>query len=225
MVNLLQVNVSKELRFDCLPSKTREAFSFFSKSTFISNEWYLAGGTALALQAGHRRSVDLDFFTQGHSFQEDQLERSLFATKKWRTTLREHGTLYGEFCGAKVSFIAYPFFIPSKRRLKVGSIQILTKEDIAVMKIMAISQRGRKRDFIDLYWYCKNIEPLVSVLKRALKQFPSQEENLPHFLKSLVYFRDSESDPMPRLLFSVSWKTVKTFFVKEVRNAAKEFLL
>jgi hypothetical protein len=224
MVDRIQVIPFEDLHLECLPPKTRRALRFFSEANIVRAQWYLAGGTALALQAGHRQSVDLDFFTQQGSFKEAHLERALLVTKKWRTTLRESGTLYGEFDGAKMSFIAYPFFLPSRFRLNVGSVHMLTKEDIAVMKIIAISQRGRKRDFVDLYWYCKNVEPLISLLKRAPKQYPGQEANLPHFLKSLVYFSDADEDPMPRMFTPVSWRTVKQFFVKEVRSAVHELL-
>jgi predicted nucleotidyltransferase component of viral defense system len=209
---------------ECLPSKTRKALRFFSTSSIVNRDWYLAGGTALTLQAGHRRSVDLDFFTSKDSFNESAFERKLLRTKKWQTTLRETGTLYGEYDGAKMSFIAYPFFHPSLDRFNVGSVQVLTQEDIAVMKVIAVSQRGRKRDFIDLHWYCTHVESLTSLLKRAPKQYPGQEENVPHFLKSLVYFEDAESDPMPQMTYSVSWNSVKKFFRSEVRAAARELL-
>lgn len=208
----------------CLPKQTQKALAFFSSTKIISRDWYLAGGTAFALQSGHRRSVDLDFFTPKSRFRETTLERLLFQTGKWHTTFIESGTVYGEFDGAKMSFIAYPFFIPSKKRFCVGSVQLLTKEDIAVMKIIATSQRGRKRDFVDLYWYCRHVEPLASLLRRAPAQYPGQEQNLPHFLKSLVYFEDAEADPMPVVYFQTSWRIVKAFFLKEVPRVAKELL-
>lgn len=120
-----------------------------------------------------------------------------------------------------MSFIAYPFFRPGRIKIPFGTIKILTKEDIAVMKVIAVSQRGRKRDFVDLYWYCTHVESLASLLKRAPKQYPGQEHNLPHFFKSLVYFADAEEDPDAGMRFSVSWRTVKTFFLKETPKAMK----
>lgn len=224
MVARTQIRELENPHIECLPKQSQAALRFLSTSQSLSDDWYLAGGTALALQAGHRRSVDLDFFTQKGSFKEDILERRLVATQKWKTSFREEGTLYGELMQAKVSFIAYPFFLPSRTRLRIGSVRLLTKEDIAVMKIIAVSQRGRKRDFVDLYWYCRNVEPLASLLKRAPQQYPGQEENMPHFLKSLVYFDDAESDPMPTLYFQTSWKAIKAFFRKEVTSIAKEIL-
>lgn len=187
-------------------------------------DWYLAGGTALALQVGHRQSVDLDFFTPRRSFQEVILERSLFNTKQWTTSFREKGTIYGALFGAKMSFIAYPFFKPSNYFLQCGQVKILESYDVAAMKIIAISQRGRKRDFIDLYWHCLNKEPLVKIIKRAVNQYPGQEENINHILRSLTYFTDAEEDPMPPLFFNATWRGIKEYFKKEAPQIAKEFL-
>ena len=109
----------------------------------------------MALQVGHRQSVDLDFFTEKPEFDETGLERELLKTGQWETTYRQKGTLYGKLLNAKVSFIAYPFFTASKIMLKYGFLNILLPQDIAAMKIVAISQRGRKRDFVDLYYLVK----------------------------------------------------------------------
>ena len=91
------------------------------------------------------------------------------------------------------------------------------------MKIVAISQRGRKRDFFDLYWYCINREPLGTIIRRAIRQYPGQERNIHHILKSLVYFEDAEHDPMPQLFFKVSWQQVKAFFRHEAPALIQEF--
>ncbi len=216
---------SKKLFLDCLPTKTKRAFLFSNTlPLFESASWYLAGGTALALQVGHRQSLDLDFFTTEAAFSETAVEAELLATGKWSTGFRERGTIYGKFMDAKMSLIAYPFFIPSPQILRCGTIRILVPSDIASMKIVAISQRGRKRDFVDLYWYCNNRESLISVISRAITQYPGQEDNLPHILKSLTYFADAEEDPMPELLFSITWAAVKKYFQKEVPRITREIL-
>lgn len=105
---------SNELHFEVLPTDTKRALETFSEmSLFRGGGWYLAGGTALALQVGHRQSVDLDFFTQESDFDRLALEGVLLKTGNWNTTSATAGTLYGEYAGAKVSFIAYPFFLTS----------------------------------------------------------------------------------------------------------------
>lgn len=215
----------ENLHFNRLPPATAKAFKKCSSESFFSaSDWYLAGGTALALQVGHRESVDLDFFTSRKKFDEVSVERELLAIGGWETTFREAGTVYGVFSGAKMSLISYPFFVPEKPFLQCGSVHILQPEDIAVMKIIAISQRGRKRDFIDLYWYAHNREPIGAVLRRVVAQYPGQNHNIPHFIKSLTYFADAESDPMPNLFFTVTWNEVKKFFQAETVKAARELL-
>lgn len=208
--------------FQALPAETKRALESFSEMPlFRTGGWYLAGGTALALQVGHRQSVDLDFFTPKKEFDELKLERTLENTGKWNTTSADSGTLYGEYRHAKASFIAYPFFVSSGKYARFGTIKILLPEDIAVMKIIAVSQRCRKRDFIDLYWYTHNREPLADVLNRVQKHYPNKNLNIPHFIKSLNFFADADNDPMPTLFFDATWEEIKKYFRAEVPKIAK----
>ena len=92
------------------------------------------------------------------------------------------------------------------------------------MKIIAISQRGRKRDFFDLYWCAHNIEPLEKTIKRLKIQYPSVAHNYHHILKALVYFVDAESDPEPIIYFDATWKKVKSFFTKEIPIIADKIM-
>lgn len=223
-LSLKQANLA-DLHLDKLPSRTKNAFLYLAKLPLLKDtDWYLAGGTALALQVGHRKSLDLDFFIPKVEFDTTKLVRALTATANWETTYQEKGTLYGKLKKAKVSFIAYPFFQTSPERLAFGNIRLLVPADIAVMKIIAMSQRGRKRDFVDLYWYARHREPLLAVVKRTPGQYPGQERNLPHIIKSLTYFDDADSDPMPELYFNASWKSIKIFFQKEARQIAEKLL-
>ncbi|MCL5781999.1 MAG: nucleotidyl transferase AbiEii/AbiGii toxin family protein [Patescibacteria group bacterium] len=212
-----------DLHFDILPKSTRSALEYLSLQEWLKDSnWYLAGGTALALQVGHRQSVDLDFFTIDRDFNNDQLLQNFFDNKDWKTDINSKGTVYGELMNAKVSFIAYPFFLPSEERVLFGFIRILIPNDIAVMKVVAISQRGRKRDFIDLYWLMNNGQDLESVIRRLGKQYPSVAHDYHHILKSLVYFNDAEGDPMPELRFRVKWEDVKKYFESKVPAVAKK---
>lgn len=84
------------------------------------------------------------------------------------------------------------------------------------MKVIAVSQRGRKRDFFDLYWCAHNIESLENLIKRLKAQYPSVAHDYHHILKSLVYFDDAENDPEPEINFPIDWERVKEFFRQEV---------
>lgn len=212
-------------RYKTLPRRTKKALDFLSQQAWIKKSaWYLAGGTALALQTGNRKSLDLDFFTEKQSFDGKKLITHFIDNNYWKTSVEEENTIYGELFKAKVSFIAYPFFIPKQTPLRHGFIRVLHKTDIAVMKIIAISQRGRKRDFFDLYWCAHNIEPLEKIIKRLKVQYPSIAHDYHHILKSMVYFVDAESDPEPEIYFDVNWKKIKKFFTKEIPTIAKRII-
>ena len=101
---------------------------------------------------------------------------------------------------------------------------MLNKIDVAVMKIIAISQRGRKRDFFDLYWCAKNIEALENIIRRLKTQYPSVAHDYHHILKSLMYFNDAENDPEPTIFFKATWLEIKRFFRKEIPKITKTLL-
>lgn len=210
---------------DTIPSEAKKAFIFLSEQSWLDEgDWYLAGGTALAVQAGHRKSVDLDFFSMEKDFDNLELLSNFLENTNWITTVNKKNTIYGELFKARVSFIAYPFFIPKQEPIRYGSLKILQPIDIAVMKIVAISQRGRKRDFFDVYWCAINIEPLENIIKRLPVQYPSVAHNFHHILKSLVYFSDAESDPEPEIYFEANWKEVKGFFKKEISMIVEKII-
>lgn len=210
---------------DALPKETLEALDALAVLSWLKDSpWYLAGGTALTLSVGHRSSVDLDFFTQEKSFSIVSMTERL-AMPEWTTDILKENTVYGRLHGAQVSFIAYPFFVPLAPKLRYGNVAVLAPEDIVVMKIIAVSQRGRKRDFIDLFWYCANRESLKEVMRRLPDQYPSVAHDYHHILKSLVYFADANEDPMPDLRFKTDWESIKSYFLSEVPKVMKSLVL
>lgn len=222
----MAINAKKQINFhfESLPRATKNALDFLAGQAWLKNtKWYLAGGTALALSTGVRKSVDLDFFTSVAKFRTESVVLNL-KNSAWKTTLEEPNTLYGTLLRAKISFIANSSFVPRQEMLRYRNIKILQPRDIAVMKIIAISQRGRKRDFFDLYWCANNLEPLENLIKRLKTQYPSAIPDYNHILKSLVFFEDAENDPEPELNMKVSWKSVKSFFIKEVPRATKNLI-
>ncbi len=216
--------MSKTLIFSHLPKNTHKAFEKMAEQSWLKEDgWYLAGGTALSLQCDHRVSVDLDFFTTSGDFNIEHIISSL-TPLGWITTLSEKGTLYGELEGAKISFISYPYFVPKKMFIQYKSVSVLDSSDIAVMKIVAISQRGKKRDFFDLYWYIINCESLLDILQRVKAQYPDSKHNYHHIIKSLTYFEESEDDPDPQIFFDATWEQVKQYFRNAIPDVADKLL-
>jgi len=209
---------------EVLTPETKRALGCLSEIRWLKRSgWYLAGGTALALEAGHRQSVDLDFFNPRANVGVRTVIKRL-PKDNWETDILREDTLYGKLFDAKVSFIAYPFFIPRETPRWYGAVRVLRPHDIAVMKILAVSQRGRKRDFVDLYWYVSEQESLLEVLQALPLQYPTFAHNYHHILKSLMYFSDAEDDPMPKLFFKADWRTIKTYFRREVPRVTKKLL-
>lgn len=214
-----------KLHFDILPKETKKALDFLSAQKWLEKtDWYLAGGTALALQVGHRKSVDLDFFTKLPRFDNIDLLDRISSDGNLEIELNKDNTIFAKLLGAKISFISYPFFLPQQNFVNYGAVKILLPIDVAVMKVVAISQRGRKRDFFDLYWCARNLESLEDVIKRLPAQYPSVAHDYHHILKSMMYFEDAESDPEPIIFFQTDWKEVKNFFKKEIPIIAKRVM-
>lgn len=203
--------------YESLPVATQNALRALSGLEWIPEEgWYLAGGTALALHTGNRTSYDLDFFLPQKTFDTKKFLHHFTDNPDWETQIEDTGTIYGILLDTKASFIAYPFFVPKQPPSLHGKIPVLKPIDIAVMKIIAISQRGKKRDFYDLYWCAHYVESLQQIIERLPVQYPSVAHDYHHLLKALVYFQDAESDPDPDIQFTAQWDEIKKFFVHEI---------
>jgi hypothetical protein len=174
--------------------------------------FYLAGGTGLALHLGHRRSVDLDFFTS-ETFNEDSLLKKVQTLRKFSLVAKEPGTLHAQIGGTKVSFLAYayPLLFPCEAFLDV---KVADPRDIACMKVSAIASRGTKREFIDLHAVAQPYG-LPQILAWFMEKFASAHYSAVHLLKSLTYFDDTEKDPAPNMLVPLAWEEVKQFFIRE----------
>jgi predicted nucleotidyltransferase component of viral defense system len=181
----------------------------------ILRDFYLAGGTALALYLGHRRSVDLDFFS-AQPFNEDSLIAELGRLEEVAVISKSPRTVYLHIAGTKVSFIGYqyPLLFPLA---EFTGLAVADVQDIACMKLSALASRGSRRDFIDLYAVSQQ-HSIAHLLDLFQQKFAPANYNLLHVRKSLTYFADAEQEPMPDMLVPFSWKEVKQYFMDEARN-------
>src|ERR1043165_1813504 len=139
---------------EILAQPTRNLFDKLSSYPWLS-ESYLAGGTALALRLGHRMSVDLDFFGTV-LFEESILIEKLSQVGKLEIFQKAMHSATGSIDGVKFSFLGYTYPLQNKST-ELKGIAIASIEDIACMKLDALSSRGTKRDFVDVYFICKKI--------------------------------------------------------------------
>jgi len=190
-------------------------------SSFVSwkNDFYLAGGTGLALQIGHRDSIDFDFFSS-NSFDPNKLiERllAIFGHKSFTVTQIEKNTLSILLNSEiKISFMTYDYPLLNSL-IQTEFLNISSIPDIACMKLSAIMQRSALKDYADLYEIMK-IYSLEQLLLFAKKKYPMIDSTV--ILKSLSYLEDIIDEPliykdeklMPSLI------KLKQFFQNEVKK-------
>lgn len=168
------------------------------------SDFRLVGGTALALQYGHRKSIDLDFFGK-RKFDSINFEVALSGFTSIRIV---NNTAYIKqyfINETKVDFVQYPYNWIDDAIIEDGAI-LATSKDIAAMKLSAITNRGSKKDFIDLFQLLK-IYSLKEMVNFYSQKYPDGSEFL--VLKSLNYFHDAEKDEMPTMFENTTWEEVK----------------
>ena len=173
----------------------------------------LVGGTALALQYGHRSSVDLDFF----GTIEDEAELI-------KDTLRKYGKLViikesrnikiYQLDDVKVDIVNYHYPWIDVPIFENG-ISLASPPDIAAMKVNAIEGRGTKKDFIDMYFLLQHYS-LKEILTFYQNKYP--ENSIFRALMSLSYFDDAEEQFMPKMFAHVSWEDMKTYILAQVEH-------
>lgn len=207
-----------------LPKKSKESLALLGKSNLLKNG-YLAGGTALALQIGHRISVDFDFFTQSRFDVKDLSRKLKKANIDFSLERLAENTILGSVGKTKFSLFFYDYPLIDKTT-PYSNVSIVSLKDIAAMKLLAISDRGTKRDFIDLYFLTKKekVFPLEDVFAFYDEKFEVLRQNKVHLFRSLVYFKDAEATDMPKMLKEVKWKDVKKFFEQEVKYLMRQLL-
>ena len=200
---------------EIISKKTKANLEILIKEAMLKN-FYLAGGTGAALQLKHRVSLDLDFFTN-KDIDTKTLIQKIKTQGKYSIERETENTLIGIFNGARVSFLKYDY--PLLFDLKqIRGIKIADLRDIGCMKIDAVSSRGMKRDFVDLFFICRETISLEKLLSLFKKKYNSVNYNMLHILKSLAYFEDAENNPMPKMIVPASWQEVKSFFKEEIKK-------
>lgn len=208
----------KKIFWNILDRHQQETLKTLSGYSKI-NDFYLGGGTGLALQIGHRKSLDFDFFSKRNKlFIEDRKKIKNYLKTKGKIKLLQDkdNILDLIFNNIHVSFFYYPYPLV-KSLSSVKKILFPSIEDIGLMKISAIASRGSKKDFIDVYFICKKI-PLEKLFLLGRKKFIDVYDFQITVLKALTYFADAENEKIPKMMYPIGWSEVKSFFVKTSKN-------
>ena len=189
------------------------------KLAAFKTQFYLAGGTALALQIGHRDSLDFDFFSREEIDTVklfDQINE-IFAGSEIIKTQEERNTLSVNIGQVKFSFLTYPYELVDKL-VEAEFFNLASIKDIACMKLSAITSRSALKDYVDLYFILEQYK-LEELLNSCKNKFPQLDIGL--VLKSLVYFDDIVEEP---IIFKEGNAASLYEIQQSLKNEVREYL-
>jgi len=214
------------LHWEALTDETRVLYQLVSNLPFIS-QYYLAGGTGLALQIGHRFSADLDFFSDLPDAVGEDHRKVILNILKDDPSLQiiwdKEGSFVANWRNVGVSFFRldqHPLINPP---IIFDKIRCAAPEEIGAMKLAAILSRGTRKDYVDLYFILQQ-QRLMDLFEIAAKKYPYHEAFPAFAVRALAYFDDAESDPMPRMIKEVTWDKVKAYLDKQAMDVGRKQL-
>lgn len=175
-------------------------------------ETRLVGGTALALQYGHRQSIDLDFFGR---LPQDKDELIQMASQEGQVSVHNRSNLILQTVidGVKVDFVDYSRYAWIDEPIQGDGFVLASDKDIAAMKVNAIIGRGTRKDFIDLYVLLQHYS-LTEIMGFYKQKYPEYSEY--RAILSMTYFEDAEMQDMPKMFIKTPWDEMKKSIVKAV---------
>lgn len=183
------------LHTNTVTSKVLELIKQLQESKTLE-DFFLVGGTGLALQLGHRTSVDIDLFTR-KDFNEEELLQKLETDFSFQMDMIENNTLRGAIRDIKIDLLAHKYTLLDPIKTYDG-IRIASIQDIAAMKLNAISIDGtRVKDFIDVYFLLDQMS-VKDLLDCYGKKYSLR--NPMHVLKSMQYFEDVDIADWPVMI-------------------------
>ncbi|NOZ34213.1 MAG: nucleotidyl transferase AbiEii/AbiGii toxin family protein [Chlorobi bacterium] len=191
------------------------------QSDKVFQNFHLAGGTSLALQTGHRKSVDLDLFSLT-DFNVNFLLEHLENVYNFKMNYSATNTLSGSIHTTKIDFISHKYPLVDSV-FKEENVRLYSVKDIAAMKLNAIAGNGtRIKDFIDVFFILKtySIEEVLSFYK-----IKYNSRNTFHILKSLVYFEDVDLSNWPEMILreNISFEEIKHLISSRVKQYSQKF--
>ena len=186
------------------------------QSLRILSEMRLVGGTSLALQIGHRKSIDIDLFGNLSAPYENLIDelKTLGEVIPLKNSKNIHSLLINNI---KVDIVNYEYEWLSNKII-IDNIHLATIQDIAAMKLNAIIGRGSKKDFIDLFFILKDYS-LATLMEFYSKKYHDGSTFL--VLKCLTYFEDADSEEMPFMFKNITWQAVK----ENIKKAHASYML
>ncbi len=190
----------------------------------FARRFYLAGGTALTLQLGHRVSIDLDFFSTTDELWEPSRQEIIGALQEhFDLTIVEDvfGNLLINIEGNFVGFFSYSYALLAPT-VTVEGVALAGLLDIGLMKLDAIADRGARKDFYDLMFITQHI-PLEEILEQAKVKYPYVRDFGMMALTALVDFESADRDVSIESFPPVTWNEVKAFCTSEAHRIGRQW--
>lgn len=200
-------------------SITRETLDLLKSLTSenLLTDFLLVGGTALALQIGHRKSIDLDFFSLS-AFDSNQIQNLLINKYQFQIDYQAENTILGYINDVKIDFISHQY-PPLAKTENIEGLRLANLKDIGAMKLNAICNRGSKKDFVDIFFLMDNFS-LGELIHFYQKKY--NQTNSIMVLKSILFFDDAELEPDPIYLSKqIAWEEVKEKITSEAKKLFK----
>lgn len=152
------------------------------------NNFYLVGGTAIALQLGHRRSIDFDLFSS-QRIDQRKIRNLVVKNNRIHSTVIDDQDEYTIIVdNVKLTFLHYPFKIKPSGRFD-SYVRLPDPATLAAMKAYALGRRAKWKDYVDLYWIMEKQAGILKIIKKAKVIFGA-EFNEKNFREQLAYFKD-----------------------------------
>lgn len=210
-----------KIHLDILDEPRKQIFSTLS---YFKNEGYLSGGTALALQLNHRRSVDFDIFINKPIYNSLRLKvKKQFSITGYHVNNQDQLT-FATKDAIEITFLWY-YFAPVKPLVKTESISLSSIADIAADKAITLGRRAMWRDYVDIFYLInKKILTLAQIAELAKQKF-GNEFNEILFLQQLSYFGDVKTMPIDFIDESFSDKEIVNLLTAEVEKRTKKIII
>jgi len=207
-----------------IPPATAILFLQLAKEKYM-NRFTLVGGTALALQLGHRQSEDLDFIFDAEKIDDIGIRRFIARTFHEYRLIREERGYQLDFLvnNVKLTFFSTgAVIIPFKVKphtIQYGTINIASVEVIAVLKMATISQRCTIRDYYDIYYISRHVCTLDEIFRLTKSLIPALSPIT--YTETIIYTKDIPENTIGGHLLpkeQISKQEIATYFIGEIKK-------
>jgi hypothetical protein len=211
--------------WEALTPETRQAFDKVASLPFIS-QFYLAGGSGLALHLGHRFSIDLDFFSPAPDAVGPRVRavlREALDDPTLSITTDEDATFTATWRGVGISLFRLHLYPMVQQPVLMNEVPVATVEEIGAMKLAAIIGRGTRKDLVDLYFILQRV-PIERLFEAAAIKYARVRTFAISATRGLAYFEDAETLPMPVMIDRTPWEVMKRFLERQAMAAGRKHL-